>query len=1036
MRVHLWSDLLAPATLLWLIGCGGSGTAHRDASSDGGGKEVPSIDGSHDSKAPAAIDASVDAQVPSSLDTSLIVPDSGGMDVPAEVARDANRPDSEDLGSPTFGDALDLAAPALADAPSRDGPPPSDSADASFDGGAVSDLPADQPLDIASTKDSGTAILDATFVDVVTFVDVAAADSAPDLPVCTPQLWYLDLDKDGFGNDGSTTTACTAPAGYVAKGGDCDDLDPLRYPGATDDPGFVSDRCGQGRTLDLMSSATGWTAFYSNNGQGGLATMTAETNGCRGGGLKFGYNLPDPTTCGSVSCAWVVMRKELTAPVDLHAEDYLLFPFHGDPGDASFQIELKLQDASGCMLAWAFKSATDLPAKRTAVVPLKWFTTSTPDKPCTVDLSTVKAVEIGIKGELSGTGTFAADTGNLHVDAITALTAAEMRMSPTHFDCPGTDTGVRSRIVADFLQRHKTSLASHGHPFVASWFEESPSQYWIYNQALLLAVFSLDAAQTGNADMRAAAKAVADELVSLQGQIIDGPGRWYDAYKDSGTGLVPSGDNPSFSWYGNPAWVVIALDLYRDLLAPSPRKPYDDSIALAATWLESKIAAFGAAGNATGAITEGTEGNVSTFFALVAAERFARAGAMKTYLLGSPWKSDEKRFWMGVRDPGLAIDVMGNWGSSFLRAVGENDKALAGLGLAAGLFPAKSFDGTHVGLGDIAGPWQPTMEFTGQYISAGGPGSPYLRDEWNFPWLARQLFGRHWLEHEMAWYRARGMGLPRAVARHTGTTVAAPGELRLRVRPELGHVRRAGRPVLLCHWRRRGCAIDRCRRRGHNQFASHCQQGQDRQQEQSCHWPEEAVLDWTVRHLPTGNRRIHPNRCGHHGPDRSRNELAGYPPSGDKPVHHKHCRHSVHCQRRRYKRRQVGDLDRDQSGHCGLAVFVDDREDPSGRHLVPHYPGREFRLQPIRNPHHLGRANEHDLRFVRLPHRRRAEQVHRGSILGDRRGREHVEQLRDSRRNRVSRVLRQHRGSAIECTTGRIAKSMFRAACSLPASQE
>jgi hypothetical protein len=474
-----------------------------------------------------------------------------------------------------------------------------------------------------------------------------------------------------------------------------------------------------------MSSATGWTAFYSNNGQSGLATMIAETNGCHGGGLEFGYNLPDLTTCGSMSCAWVVMRKELTTPVDLHAEDYLLFPFHGDPGDPSFQIELKLQDTSGCMLAWAFKSATDLPAKRIAVVPLKWFTTSTPDKPCTVDLSTVKAIEIGIKGELSGTGTFAADTGNLHIDAITALTAAEMRMSPNHFDCPGSDTGVRSRIAADFLQRHKTSLASHGHPFVASWFEESPSQYWIYNQALLLAVFSLDAARTGNAEMRAAAKAVADELVSLQGQITDGPGRWYDAYKDSGTGLVPSGDT-SFSWYGNPAWVVIALDLYRDLLAPSPRKPYDDSIALAATWLESKIAAFGAAGNAAGAITEGTEGNVSTFFALVAAERFASACAMKTYLLGSPWKSDEKRFWMGVQDPGLAIDVIGNWGSSFLRAVGENDKALAGLGLAAGLFPAKSFDGTHVGLGDIAGPWQPTMEFTGQYIAAGGPGSPYL----------------------------------------------------------------------------------------------------------------------------------------------------------------------------------------------------------------------------------------------------------------------------------------------------------------------
>jgi len=161
MRVHLWSDLLAPATLLWLIGCGGSGTARRDASSDGGGKEVPSLDGSPDSKVSTAIDANLDAGLPSSLDASPMVPDSGGMDVPAEVARDANRPDSEDLGSPISGDALDLAAPALADASSTEDSPLSDTAETSFDGGAVSDLPADQPLDIATTKDSGVVVLDA-----------------------------------------------------------------------------------------------------------------------------------------------------------------------------------------------------------------------------------------------------------------------------------------------------------------------------------------------------------------------------------------------------------------------------------------------------------------------------------------------------------------------------------------------------------------------------------------------------------------------------------------------------------------------------------------------------------------------------------------------------------------------------------------------------------------------------------------------------------------------------------------------------------
>jgi hypothetical protein len=70
----------------------------------------------------------------------------------------------------------------------------------------------DQPLDIATTTDGRTVVLDAAFVDV------AVADSAPGIPVCTPQQWYLDLDKDGFGDNGAMVSACQAPAGYVAKG--------------------------------------------------------------------------------------------------------------------------------------------------------------------------------------------------------------------------------------------------------------------------------------------------------------------------------------------------------------------------------------------------------------------------------------------------------------------------------------------------------------------------------------------------------------------------------------------------------------------------------------------------------------------------------------------------------------------------------------------------------------------------------------------------------------------------------------------------
>ncbi len=60
------------------------------------------------------------------------------------------------------------------------------------------------------------------------FVD----DQDPD--VTGLEIYYLDADGDGYGDDASTTEACNAPSGYVAYGGDCDDGDAAYNPGATE----------------------------------------------------------------------------------------------------------------------------------------------------------------------------------------------------------------------------------------------------------------------------------------------------------------------------------------------------------------------------------------------------------------------------------------------------------------------------------------------------------------------------------------------------------------------------------------------------------------------------------------------------------------------------------------------------------------------------------------------------------------------------------------------------------------------------------
>jgi hypothetical protein len=50
---------------------------------------------------------------------------------------------------------------------------------------------------------------------------------------CTESTYFLDWDNDGFGNPSRTVKSCAPPAGYVANGLDCDDLDPLAHPGQT-----------------------------------------------------------------------------------------------------------------------------------------------------------------------------------------------------------------------------------------------------------------------------------------------------------------------------------------------------------------------------------------------------------------------------------------------------------------------------------------------------------------------------------------------------------------------------------------------------------------------------------------------------------------------------------------------------------------------------------------------------------------------------------------------------------------------------------
>ena len=84
-------------------------------------------------------------------------------------------------------------------------------------------------------------------------VDEGAADDAA--------TWYNDSDGDGYGDAGSSVSACEAPTGYVSDATDCDDGEGAVNPGEDEVCDGVDNDC-DGLTDD--SSATDAKTYYSD----------------------------------------------------------------------------------------------------------------------------------------------------------------------------------------------------------------------------------------------------------------------------------------------------------------------------------------------------------------------------------------------------------------------------------------------------------------------------------------------------------------------------------------------------------------------------------------------------------------------------------------------------------------------------------------------------------------------------------------------------------------------------------------------------
>jgi len=106
-------------------------------------------------------------------------------------------------------------------------------------------------------------------------------------------IFYADADGDGYGDAGSTTSACSAPEGYVTDNTDCNDADAAVNPGATEVCNGVDDNC-DGNIDEGVE-----TTFYADADGDGYGDAGSTTSACS---APEGY-VADNTDCNDADAA-------------------------------------------------------------------------------------------------------------------------------------------------------------------------------------------------------------------------------------------------------------------------------------------------------------------------------------------------------------------------------------------------------------------------------------------------------------------------------------------------------------------------------------------------------------------------------------------------------------------------------------------------------------------------------------------------------------------------------------------------------------
>jgi len=497
--------------------------------------------------------------------------------------------------------------------------------------------------------------------------------------------------------------------------------------------------CRSGDLTLPVNGAGSWSTYTDVNGS--IAIEAISGCGGTGTGARLTFNLGDGE--------WVVAASNdsFASPVDLSGYSHLWIPFRGTAG-VPVAFEIKLRDNAGALSVARIDGGAGVPVWRSWAVDKREFMPQFG----TLDFTAITALEFAFSWPLAGGGP---RNGSVDVAGPSAWNLTAERPAVTGFERVARNDDAMAAIAADLLARQQP------HGFIPAWFELAPDWH-LFANAMALIVFTLEyerLADTGDPSVGAyldAAYLLADRLVELQ-HLSARNGAWDDSFQEVNGNLELHPSGSRLVWVGSTAWAGIALIIARDLLPDGSR--YNNAISAAAQFYGGEQSCRTTAGLPAGSVTEGTEGNISSHLFLAAAAvrelvDAAVATALADFIAASLFDPQQQRFFCAAQvdfgtgfdsdsctlggsgavvggDARSCLDVTANWGVEWLVRQDRSADALLGLAYSRHIFPTRGFADPGVkGLGDIAGPWTPTVEHgAGQWAAAGGPDANYIMTE-------------------------------------------------------------------------------------------------------------------------------------------------------------------------------------------------------------------------------------------------------------------------------------------------------------------